>query len=52
MGLLPAIRLLRCRRYGGLLTRLAAKVAAFNLSISVKHHCAQPTFAVINPLTA
>jgi hypothetical protein len=42
----------RARTYWGLLTRLAAKVAAFNLSVAFKHHCDQPTLAAINPLTA
>ncbi len=42
----------RARTYWGLLTRLAAKVAAFTLSAAFNHHCGQTTFAVINPLTA
>ena len=42
----------RARTYWGLLTRLAAKVAAFNLSVYLNQHGDRPTFAVINPLQA
>ncbi len=41
----------RARCCGGLLARLAAKVAAFNLAIHINHLFARPTFAFFNPLT-
>jgi hypothetical protein len=42
----------RARTQTGVLTRLAAKVAAFNLSISLNHLADQPPLAVCNPLLA
>jgi hypothetical protein len=42
----------RARTQTGVLTRLAAKVAACNLSIYLNHLTHQPPFAVCNPLTA
>ena len=42
----------RAHTYWGLLTRLAAKIAAFNVSVAYKQHGAYPLFAVINPVTA
>lgn len=42
----------RARTYWGLLTRLAAKVAAFNLAIYVNYLFDRPTFAFFNPLEA
>lgn len=40
----------RARTYWGLLTRLAAKVAAFNLALLLNHRFHRPTFAHLNPL--
>jgi hypothetical protein len=40
----------RARTYWGLLTRLGAKIAAFNLAVYVNHLCNRPTFAIFNPL--
>jgi hypothetical protein len=40
----------RARTYWGLLTRLAAKVAAFNLLLYVNHVYNRPTFAYATPL--
>jgi hypothetical protein len=42
----------RARTYWGLLTRLAAKVAAFNLAVYINHRFGRPTFALFNPLEA
>jgi hypothetical protein len=42
----------RARSYWGLLTRLGAKVAAFNLAVHLNHLFARPTFAGFNPLEA
>jgi hypothetical protein len=40
----------QARTYWGLLTRLAAKVAAFNVAIAINHQVGRPTFAFFNPL--
>jgi hypothetical protein len=40
----------RARTYGGLLTRLGAKVAAFNVAVYVNHLCCRPVFAFFDPL--
>lgn len=40
----------RARTYWGLLTRLAAKVAAFNLAVVLNQRFDRPTFAHLNPL--
>jgi hypothetical protein len=42
----------RARTYWGVLTRLAAKVAAFNLGVSLNHRFDRPPFALFNPLAA
>jgi hypothetical protein len=42
----------RARTYWGLLTRLAAKVAAFNVAVYLNHLRARPTFALFNPREA
>jgi hypothetical protein len=42
----------RARTYWGLLTRLGAKVAAFNLSVYINHRVGRPPFAFFNPLTS
>jgi hypothetical protein len=42
----------RARTYWGLLTRLAAKVAAFNLAVYINHGCGRPPFALFDPLAA
>ncbi len=39
----------RARSYWGLLTRLAAKVAAFNLGVAVNHLYDRPLFAFYDP---
>ena len=39
----------RARSYWGLLTRIAAKVAAFNLGVYVNHVYQRPTFAFFDP---
>ncbi len=39
----------RARTYWGLLTRLAAKVAAFSVSRYLNHLHAQPPFAFVTP---
>ncbi len=41
----------RARSYWGLLTRMAAKIAAFNLGVYINHICARPTFAFFDPFT-
>jgi hypothetical protein len=41
----------RARTYWGLLTRLAAKIAAFNLLLYLNHRFERPTFAYASPLT-
>ncbi len=40
----------RAHSLWGLLTRLAAKVTAFNLAVYINHLFARPTFAIFNPL--
>jgi hypothetical protein len=40
----------RARTYWGLLTRLAAKIAAFNLAVFLNHQGHHPTFAQFTPL--
>jgi len=40
----------RARTYWGLLTRLGAKIAAFNLAVYVNHLFNRPTFAIFDPL--
>lgn len=40
----------RARTDWGVWTRLAAKVAAYNLAVFVNHLCGRPTFALFNPL--
>jgi hypothetical protein len=40
----------KARSYWGLITRLAAKVAACNLLIFLNYRFARPPFAVFNPL--
>lgn len=44
------LKLPRARTYWGLLTRLAAKVAAFNLAVLLNRLFDRPTFAHLNPL--
>ena len=39
----------RARSYWGLLTRLAAKVAAFNLGVAINHLYGRPRFAFFDP---
>lgn len=39
----------RVRSYWGLLTRIAAKVAAFNLSVSINHLYERPMCACFDP---
>lgn len=39
----------RARSYWGLLTRIAAKVAAFNLGVYINHLAARPQFAFFDP---
>ncbi len=39
----------RARTYWGLLTRLAAKISAYNLAIGINHLFGRPTYAVFNP---
>jgi hypothetical protein len=39
----------RARSYWGVLTRVAAKVAAFNLGVYLNHLFARPTFAFFDP---
>lgn len=39
----------KARSYWGVLTRVAAKVAAFNLGVSLNHLFARPTFAFFDP---
>jgi len=41
----------RARTYWGLLTRLGAKVAAFNLALYLNQQFRRPTFSLINPIT-
>jgi hypothetical protein len=40
----------RARTYWGLLTRLSAKIAAFNLAVYVNHLFNRPVFAIFDPL--
>ena len=40
----------RARSYWGLLTRIAAKVAAFNLGVYINHLYGRPTFAFFEPV--
>ncbi len=40
----------RARSYAGLLARIGAKVAAYNLRVILNHHLGLPTFAHLNPL--
>jgi hypothetical protein len=40
----------RARTYWGLLTRLAAKISAYNLAIAVNHLLGRRTYALFNPL--
>jgi hypothetical protein len=40
----------RARTYWGLLTRLAAKVTAFNVAVAINHQFGRPTFAFFNLL--
>jgi hypothetical protein len=40
----------RPRTYWGLLTRLGAKIAAFNLAVYVNHLFNRPPFAIFDPL--
>lgn len=40
----------KARTYWGLVTRLAAKVAAYNLLITLNYHFDRPPFSVFNPL--
>jgi hypothetical protein len=40
----------RARSLWGLLTRVAAKVAAFNIAIEINHRFARPTYALFSPL--
>jgi hypothetical protein len=39
----------RARSYWGLLTRMAAKVAAFNMGVYINHRYGRPTFAFFDP---
>lgn len=39
----------RARTYWGLLARLAAKVAAFNIALFINHLLHRPTFALVSP---
>ena len=41
----------RARTAWGLLTRVAAKVAAFNLALWINHQFDRPTFSLFNPLS-
>jgi hypothetical protein len=43
------LKQLRARSYWGLLTRIAAKIAAFNLGVYVNHVYQRPTFAFFDP---
>ena len=45
-----AIKFPRARSTWGAWTRLAAKVAAFNLAVYVNHLFQRPTFTLFNPL--
>ena len=40
----------RARTYWGLLTRLAAKLSAYNAAIAVNYLLGRPTYALLNPL--
>jgi hypothetical protein len=40
----------RARTYWGLLTRLAAKISAYNLAVAINYLFARPTYAFFNPL--
>lgn len=40
----------RARTYWGLLTRLAAKLSAYNLAIAINYLLGRPTYAFFNPL--
>ena len=40
----------RARTAWGLLTRIAAKVSAFNMAVWINHQFGRPTFALFNPL--
>lgn len=40
----------RARTYWGLLTRLAAKMSAYNLAVAFNHLLGRPTYALFNPL--
>ena len=40
----------RARTYWGLLTRLAAKVAAFDLAVYINYRFSRPPYAFFNPL--
>ena len=42
----------RARTYWGLLARLGAKVAAFNLSVYLNYQLGRPPFAFFNPITS
>jgi hypothetical protein len=44
------LRFPRARTYWGLLTRLAAKVAAFDLAVYINYRFSRPPFAFFNPL--
>jgi hypothetical protein len=40
----------RARTHWGLLTRLAAKISAYNLAIAINYLLGRPTYAIFNPL--
>jgi hypothetical protein len=42
----------RARTYQGVRTRVAAKIAAFNLALLLNHHAGRPRFAFFNPFDA
>ena len=42
----------RARSYWGVLTRVAAKVAAYNLGVVLNHLFERPTFAFFDPFEA
>jgi hypothetical protein len=40
----------RARSYRGLITRIAAKVAALNVALTINYHFGRPAFSIFNPL--
>jgi Transposase DDE domain len=50
LGDIFGLKFPRARTYLGLICRLAAKVAAFNIGVGINYLFGRPTFAILNPI--